>query len=588
MRMTYMLVLCLALSLSAPVCAEPEDSVARIDQAFLEAGNHARRGNFVEAKEVLGKALADARAANVGRTAQMARLLQWLSGYYNVDFSSSRSNAQLAVAQADEAISIRRELFGPNDLVMADALRNKASIEGWSLGNFEASVATLRQAIEIYRFHGDAQRSEVYAALISMGAAQSNRGDLAGTQQSSREALALVRQLGEGTDLFSLRTIARLHQNIGETDHFVAYSIKALNAARSATPPDHRAAADILVELGGVYANLGLDARAADYFRQALQLRELHFSAEPLDEDRIRLADMLVSNLHQYDEALFLYEKARLSRIVTQGAKSLSVANVLQAEGFVQLRLQNYPAAESKYLEALQIRNAQPQSSRALDRDRLRSHLALAQLYQSQHDQLSRAAAHYTISEGLVRSLARNLWELNEWDDSRIQYYEATGEQDQALLYRFKFYVANPDFFLAATNLAYALSQWQEGGKPSPRTAVARLFYKQGLQALELRRKQMSDPQLVHPARIRREPQIHLQRYGRPSYFQRPHSGSGARAIAPAQCYRHHAAAPSGQRTGTCGRRGRNSQGCACACLLLQGRSGEGSTRPSGRRGIAR
>ncbi|MFV5215138.1 tetratricopeptide repeat protein [Azonexus caeni] len=505
--MTSMLVLCLASHMTPQVCAQAVETEANIDQAFVEAGNLIGQRNFVDAKRVLDKALVDARAANVGHTAQMARLLQWLSGFHNVDSSNSRRDAQLAIAQSDEAISIRRELFGPNDLAMAGALRDKALIEGWSLGDFEASVTTFRQAVEIYRLHGDAQRSQLYSTLISLGAAQSNLGDLAGEQRSSREALALLPQLGHMTDASSLRTIARLHQVIGEIDQCVAYSVKALDAARSAKPPDHRATAAILDDLGSLYASLSLDARAADYFRQALQLRERHFSTEPLDVYRIRLADILVSNLHQYDEAIALYEKVRVARITVEGAKSLPVAEVLQAEGFVQLRLRNYPLAESKYLEALAIRDAIPQPSVALDRARLRSHLALAQLYQEQPTQMSKAAAQYAIAEGLVQGIARNLQELTDWDDSRIGFYANLGEQGQILLHRFKFFAARPDLSFAATNLASTLAYWQENDKPSPRTAIARLFYKLGLQRLELQRSQVSDPN----APILREYDEHLK-----------------------------------------------------------------------------
>ncbi|OOG35960.1 tetratricopeptide repeat protein [Polaromonas sp. A23] len=494
MNKKYAFAVCLALFLAAPANAQEGAATARVEKAFLEAGELAGRRDYSGAKKILEKALVDARAAGAGRNAQMARLLHWLSENHHIDSPDRRSSALVALKQIEEAIAIRRELFGAKDLSLAGSLRHKGTLEGWPLGNFELSATSLTEAIDIYKLHGDAQRNEVFATLVTLAAAQSNRGDQAGKQQTNREALRVAQQLGETKDPLRLRTVAHLHRNIGELDEAVAFSLKALEVARTATPPDYRLVADLLWDIGETYAQFGLDAKVADYWKQSLKLREQLTSAEPMDVQWMLLAGVLVSNLYQYDEALSWYEKARLARIAVQGPTGLAVAEVLQAEGFVQLRLKNYTEAERKYLEALNIRNSQTQSSMALDRALLISHTSLAQLYQQQLNQSPKAALHYNTAEGLVQALARDVHELTAWNDSRIYFFEAGGQQDQALLQRFKFYAAQPDYSHAATNLGYSFSHWKESGKRSPRTFIARLFYKQGIQLEEVRRKQIKNP----------------------------------------------------------------------------------------------
>lgn len=490
----YAFAVCLALFLAGSANAQEAAPTARVEKAFLEAGELAGRHDYSGAKKVLEKALVDARSAGMGRNAQMARLLQWLSENHHIDSPDHRISALTALKQVEEAIAIRRELFGAKDLSLAGSLRHKGILEGWPLGNFELSAASLKEAIDIYKLHGDAQRNEVFATLVTLAAAQSNRGDQSGMQQSTREALGAAQQLGETKDPLRLRTLAHLHRNLGELDEAVAFSLKAVEMARAPSSPNYRLAADLLWDIGDTYARFGLDAKVADYWKQSLKLREQHLSAEPMDLQWMLLGGVLVSNLYQYDEALALYEKARLARIAAQGPTALAVAEVLQAEGFVQLRLKNYTEAERKYLAALEIRKAQTKPSMELDRALLMSHTALAQLYQQQPNQSSKAAMHYDIAEGLVQALARDLRELTVWSDSRIQFFEARGQQDQALLLRFKFYAAQPDFSVAATNLAYSLSHWQESGKRAPRTFMARLYYKQGIRLEEFRRKQIRNP----------------------------------------------------------------------------------------------
>ena len=286
--------------------ASPEASVALagLGQVQLDTGR------LDEAAKSLEEALTAQRAAlnpddfRIGDTVNHLGLLADLRG--DLKSAEARYAEALAIYQKTPADAPR----------VADATTNLATV-AHKLGDGRRAVELATQALAMRRQSSGPRSVDVWNSLVNLAAIQEATGDLAGAEQTRRDALALANELVDPPHrmlVTSLSALARTLWLRGGNALVEADKTQA-QAAEMAQKIDGARAASVAVavDLQAVIArDRGELERAIDLFRQALAIRVATVGPEHPDAaaHMSQLADTLARAGKSPEEAIKLAEAA--------------------------------------------------------------------------------------------------------------------------------------------------------------------------------------------------------------------------------------------------------------------------------------
>ncbi len=170
-------------------------------------------GDYVGARDAFESA---ARYfAGEAKTGLYARALTNLGAVYHLT-----GQLDAAVEAHDEALELKREVFGPEHIEVAFSLSNLGKLY-IDLGEFDRAEALIREAIELFAATLGADHGNVAVVRINLGHVLRGQGEYSPAAEAYREALDGIRRVfGEGNvrELQALNGLAYLALDAGRSD----------------------------------------------------------------------------------------------------------------------------------------------------------------------------------------------------------------------------------------------------------------------------------------------------------------------------------------------------------------------------------
>jgi tetratricopeptide (TPR) repeat protein len=316
---------------------------------LTEQGNFlSQSGAYEPALQALEQAAQLGQEAGDGEAEAAAR---WIWG----DTLGCQGRYAEARAQLNLALGLAAD-----PATLADALGALGTIEE-EQADYPAAAATYARTLALSRQLGDQRREAL--ALQRLGVVAEEQGQYQQARQRYAESLAIHRARGnrpsEGGVLNNLGVV---HRDESDYDAARAALAQALAIAREMSNP--RLVAIVSSNLGDVSRDLGDYDAALDHYQQAMALREEHGNRHGVCSN---LADLgLLLHLIGDDEAAREYSQRALDE-----ARALEIRSVeafaLTHLGHALLALEQPEDAAAAYADALELRRALGQPSRALD-----------------------------------------------------------------------------------------------------------------------------------------------------------------------------------------------------------------------------
>jgi tetratricopeptide (TPR) repeat protein len=314
--------------------------------------------------------------------------------------------------------------------------------------------------------------------------------------------LALCLPLGLQAKVAGTSTVAELRQQAAKLqqlrkyDQAIVVLEEAMKLLEKQSPQDIRKIADVHWDLGTIYQQFGggsLDDKTARHWGAAIALIEANMPDRGLGEARKIYADLLVSNLYQYDEALRQYRLSLEVANKNYGKNSVPVAELSLSTGFLYLRLQQYDKAEAEYKAALQAMDSLPTPTQKSKELKKRSILSLAQLFQEKGD-LDGAARYFEHAQDLVLGDAKTVLDLDYGRAGFTIFQERNGQYDTALILHLRGIVMYEDWSLPYLNMSWLLRTMHRENHSIAKLGIARLLHKKYVLLEQRKRSQIIDP----------------------------------------------------------------------------------------------
>ena len=356
---------------------------------FKQADPYQTKGEKLTAREILDQGAHRITRELAGQPDVQAAVMDAIG---EVDLGLGRYDAAEPLLQ--RSLALRRQIFGPDSLEVAESLEHMAGLqrersrldEAESLlrealairrrrqGNGDLAVArTLNQlgealvnkgltpaaASEIEAYHREAlaiaRRVEgpeglaVVETLLALADLQRAQGNYAGTESLLREGLAIERKvLGEGDPRFwrDRSRLADVLFNAGKFKEAEAVFRQCLHVQRRLLGREHP---DVAASLTGLAAALQLQARYAE--AEALERELLELARSQYGPAHWRVAEALcnlaasLTGQSRRDEAIPLYEAALDIRRRALGEKHWEVAQILLLLAEIRRHDKEFPAA---------------------------------------------------------------------------------------------------------------------------------------------------------------------------------------------------------------------------------------------------
>lgn len=264
-----------------------------------------------------------------------------------------------ALAITQEALRLRKAIYGPKHQAVAEALNNLGAILS-DMGQLETAEAKDREALNMRIELFGNESLEVALSRNNLGFRLWNRGDYAGAEAMHREALRIrLKKLGRShPDVGkSLNNLGMALWSRGEFDAAEADFREALSVFRQTLGNEHPFVATMLNNLGTVYRDLGQLDEAETMARDAWQMRQRLLGArhslaaysqdnfaivlqrlgkleeaEKLHRDALAILQEVLGTNHQYiaesltDLALVLARKGELAAAAEMQRDALATA----------------------------------------------------------------------------------------------------------------------------------------------------------------------------------------------------------------------------------------------------------------------
>ncbi len=292
---------------------QPQESQRRIELALDEYAKHGcddrpllaniysdlgyqlnQFGHSRHALELAEQALAIRRELFGERHADTATSLNNIASYHD-----QLGNTTHALGLAEQALAIHRELFGERHADTARSLSN-ISFYHHQLGNTKHALELAEQALAIRRELFGEQHPATANSLSNITGYHAQLGNTKHALELAEQALAIRRELfGEQhpDTATSLNNIAGYHHQLGNTKHALELAEQALAIYRELLGERHPDTATSLNNIAGYHHQLGNTKHALELAEQALAIRrELFGEQHPKTANSLHnLADLLLT-----------------------------------------------------------------------------------------------------------------------------------------------------------------------------------------------------------------------------------------------------------------------------------------------------
>lgn len=251
-----------------------------------------------------------------------------------------RARVLLAQHQSDEAVRVIDDVVALAARQRLDGIGGRAlALKGLAAvlrGETSAAIPALEQAVEVMRRGKTARTEEHVRALIALGGAYADAGQLERSRRAYRRAMELATRLRarrlRGHALWGLGVVAWSRRH---ADQAAAWLEQAVEALQGTNGPDDLAAA--LTALGTLRYHQGRYGDALAVLQQALRVREQHDDAAGRSDTLARMALALLAMDRRGDAARAARRALRDARAAgARGAEAraqLTLARVLRAQG---------------------------------------------------------------------------------------------------------------------------------------------------------------------------------------------------------------------------------------------------------------
>ncbi len=183
----------------------------------------------------------------------------------------------LTVAESDyrKALELKRKIFGPDALAAGASLRNLASVVyGRSP---EEGEKLFQEAVDLYGKNPKPPPFDYASALMGLGEAQRNRGDLGAASKTLLHASNVVAS-GLSTrhplNATVLRDLAQVHRSAGEPAEAERCLQEAIAIVQETQGAEHPDLAKYLQSLAAVYESAGDYTAAEPLYRRSLEISD--------------------------------------------------------------------------------------------------------------------------------------------------------------------------------------------------------------------------------------------------------------------------------------------------------------------------
>jgi predicted ATPase/class 3 adenylate cyclase len=315
-----------------------DDVLAEATGYFHWASALTHRGDYAEARTLLGRALMLAHNADLYALSADARRLHGT-------IAASQGNYREAETSHQQSLQLYRLL---NDRRGESLALGSLGIVANFTGNARAARDYLEQALRLDREVGD-RRGEA-TRLVNLGIVTNRHGDYTSAQRYFTQALLLAREIDErrieGAALGSLGNIGTTHGDYVAAQRYYEQALSLFRAIG-----DRRLENTVLSNLGRLFHYLKDDESARSYSAQSLELAQTLGSREHQADSLTYLGHALVG-LQRWEEAAQAYQQAlTLRRELKQTPRTLeSLAGLARAA----LAQRNVALAQQSSEEILQ------------------------------------------------------------------------------------------------------------------------------------------------------------------------------------------------------------------------------------------
>ena len=265
-------------------------------------------GNPKRALELAEQALAIRRELFGERHLDTARSLNNVAG-----FTDALGNPKRALELAEQALAIQRELFGERHLDTATSLNNVASYY-YALGNSKRALELAEQALALRRELFGERHPNTATALNNVAGFTNALGNPKRALELAEQALAIQRELfGERhpDTATALNNVANFTNALGNPKRALELAEQALAIQRELFGERHPDTAAAVSNVASYYYALGNPKRALELAEQALALlRELFGERHPATARSLNNAASYTNALGNPKRALELAEQA--------------------------------------------------------------------------------------------------------------------------------------------------------------------------------------------------------------------------------------------------------------------------------------
>jgi serine/threonine protein kinase/Flp pilus assembly protein TadD len=321
------------------------------------------RGQTVTARELLDEGARKITLELKDEPATQARLMNTMGCVYQ-----KLGLFDAALPLLEEALRIRRELFGDEHIAVAESLHDLGRLQ-IARGQFDEAERLLRLALAVRQSELGADHPDVGSTLIGLASTYVNRGHYAQAEPLYREALVISRRALAPDDPQLARATHELATFLWLTDRYSEAEPlmqETLRIYQHALGNEHPKVADAIGNLGALADRVGDYQSEEAYFRQALAIRRAFY---PEDHPAVLAALSASANAlmrkGQRDEAIALAEQVVATAEQTFGTEHPQLALYLLNLGYSCYVVGQYDKAETSLVRALAIlRKAQPEHSR--------------------------------------------------------------------------------------------------------------------------------------------------------------------------------------------------------------------------------
>jgi serine/threonine-protein kinase len=257
-------------------------------------------------------------------------------------------------------LELRRAELPEHDPLVAQGLQHLGVVLRL-LGRFEEAEAALREAIVIRRSSAAPGGStELVESLGSLGSVLGEGGQLAASEETLREALAIAERIfpaGHPDRLTAMNNLATVLDMTREYEASLVLKSAVVEERRRVLGDRHPQTAAALSNLGQLLMNMGRLDEAEAPMREALAIdRELHGERSP--DVAISLGNLgrLKHLQGKLEEAVPLHEAALSIRRELLGASHPQIANSLRSLGWVLRDRGELDAARPLLAESIAMR----------------------------------------------------------------------------------------------------------------------------------------------------------------------------------------------------------------------------------------